>query len=91
MVVLELIRHCQSAQLETAPTKHRERKCLFIFMIHYNWFTSPLMNQCLKYMIDYLVPQFFIDGDSYGSGEVHTSGRCRMSRLKHLPSNARRY
>ena len=24
-----------SAQLETAPTKHGERKCLFIFMIHY--------------------------------------------------------
>ena len=25
-----------SAQLETAPTKHGERKCLFIFRIHYN-------------------------------------------------------
>ena len=25
-----------SAQLETAPTKHRERKYLFIFSIHYN-------------------------------------------------------
>ena len=25
-----------SAQLETAPTKRRERKCLFTFMIHYS-------------------------------------------------------
>ena len=24
-----------SAQLETAPTKHGEQKCLFIFMIHH--------------------------------------------------------
>ncbi len=25
-----------SAQLETAPTKHGERKCLSVFRIHYN-------------------------------------------------------
>ena len=25
-----------SAQLETAPTQHRERKCLFIFIIHHS-------------------------------------------------------
>ena len=29
-----------SAQLETAPTKHGERKRLFIFIIHYNYFRS---------------------------------------------------
>ena len=29
------MRHCKSAQLETAPTKQGERRCLFIFMIHY--------------------------------------------------------
>ena len=34
---IEVLRHCQSAQLETAPTKHGERKCLFIFIIHYKW------------------------------------------------------
>ncbi len=25
-----------SAQLETAPTKHREQKCLSVFRIHYS-------------------------------------------------------
>ena len=35
--ILELLGHCKSAQLETAPTKHGVRKCLFIFIIYYKF------------------------------------------------------
>ena len=35
--ILELLGHCNSAQLETAPTKYGARKCLFIFIIHHNF------------------------------------------------------
>ncbi len=35
MVTLELLEHSVQAQQETAPTKHGERKCLHILIIHY--------------------------------------------------------